>query len=137
MQNLFLICSNLYLEHARSAYLLISISFLFAHCRKGQILQGITQTFFKWVLRPMTPEIEPSYNEETLHETQSIGKGFKKVQDYFQFKAHGPNLEHASCQVQHSADHILLSQQIKRTCFPSSVTFRPPCTRLQAAQVLR
>ena len=99
MQNLFLICSNLYLEHARSAYLLISISFLFAHCSQQRTdIAGHHSNF----LRPMTPEIEPSYNEETLHETLRTGKGLKKVQDYFL--------------VQNSWSQ-------PRTCFLSTVTF--------------
>jgi len=51
---------------------------------KGDIAlqrEGITQTFFKWVLRPTTPEIKPFYKEETLYATLGIGKGVKKVQD--------------------------------------------------------
>ena len=55
-------------------FLFPSAFYLHTAASKGQILQGITQTFFKWVLRPMTPEMEPSYNEETLHETLMTGK---------------------------------------------------------------
>jgi len=96
----FFICSNLHLEHARSAFFLFP-----SDIASMQIWEGITQTFFKWALRPMAPEIEPSYKEETVHETLSTGKGLKKVQDYFLVQS---------------------SWSEPRTCFLSSVTFRSP-----------
>ena len=83
-------------------FLFPSAFYLHTAASKGQILQGITQTFFKWVLRPMTPEMEPSYNEETLHETLRTGKGLKKVHDYFLVQS---------------------SWFQPRTCFLSTVTF--------------